>query len=280
MDPLTTGLMLSAAILHASWHALVKSSGSDGLTLITGMGLVAAIMASCALPFVRIPASSVWFILAVSVILHSGYRLSLARAYVHGDLSQAYPLARGFVPLFATAMALLILGQKPSTGQLMGIGIISCGLILLAKEALIGLKRGLLLAGAGVGITVACYSVVDAHGVRLSGDWASYTVWLIVLDSGAFFLVLSLIRGRRLWLELRGLGARTLVSGLLGVVSFAVFLWALSRSPVGAVSALRETSVLFATFFGMSIYGEQCSVPRVMAVAAIVGGIAAIAIIS
>jgi drug/metabolite transporter (DMT)-like permease len=272
--------MLLAAVLHASWHSLVKS-GDNGLIVLTGMCLVSATAAACVLPFVALPPAHVWPVLAGSVVLHSGYRLSLAQAYVHGDLSQAYPLARGLVPLFATALAFLSLGQIPTVGQLLGIGIVSCGLIGLACETIHGgVGRRLILAAAAAGLTVAGYSVVDAYGARLSGDWASYTAWLVVLDSGSFFLFFWLIRGGDLWLALDRQRWRTLISGLLGLVSFAVFLWALSRSPVGTVSALRETSVLFATMIGIIVYGEKRSILRVAAATTIVIGIGTIAVAS
>src|SRR5258708_6400063 len=89
--------------------------------------------------------------------------------------------------------------------------------------------RRLLRAAAGAGLTVAGYSVVDAYGARLSGDWASYTAWLIVLDSGSFFLLCWAIQGAGIWSQLDRQRWRTLISGVLGLGSFAVFLWALSR---------------------------------------------------
>jgi drug/metabolite transporter (DMT)-like permease len=72
---------------------------------------------------------------------------------------------------------------------------------------------------------------------------------------------------------------RTLASGLLGVGSFAVFLWALSRSSIGAVTALRESSVLFAAIIGMVFYGERRSIHRLGAAALIVIGLMVITIL-
>jgi drug/metabolite transporter (DMT)-like permease len=278
LDALTITLMLLAAVLHATWHSLVKS-GDNGLTILTGMCLVSAVVAALFLPFVALPPAPVWPVLMGSVLLHSGYRLSLAQAYAHGDLSQAYPLARGLVPLFATALAFVSMGQLPTAGQLVGIGIVSVGLIGLAGDTIRGGIRGrLLLAAAGAGLTVAGYSVVDAYGARLSGDWASYTAWLIVLDSGSFFLLCWAIQGRGIWSQLDRQRWRTLISGVLGLGSFAVFLWALSHSPVGAVSALRETSVLFATMIGILVHGEKRSLLRIASATAIVIGIGTIAV--
>jgi drug/metabolite transporter (DMT)-like permease len=269
--------MLSAAVLHASWHALVKSA-DDQLAVLAGMGLVAAAFAVALLPFVAWPPASVWPVLALTLFLHSGYRFSLARAYKYGDLSQAYPLGRGLVPLFAAFLDFWALGQTPSPGQFLGIVTVSAGVIWLASEAIRALQGKLVLAAAGVGLTVAGYSVLNAYGARASESWLSFAAWLIVLDSGSFFILMYAVRGKGLLVALTAMRGRTLTSGLLGVSSFAVFIWALSRSPVGAVAALRETSILFATLIGMSLYQEKHLFSRLAAAVIIMVGIVLIVV--
>jgi drug/metabolite transporter (DMT)-like permease len=271
--------MLLAAVLHATWQSLVKT-GQDGLTVLTGMCLVSAAAAALALPFVGMLPPAAWLVLAVSMLFHSAYRVALARAYVHGDLSQAFSLARGFVPMFATGIAFATLRQVPTTGQLFGIAAISCGLLGLAFDSFLrgGIRGRLFVAAGAAGLMVAGYSVIDAYGTRVSGDWASYTAWLVALDSGSFFIVVRLIRGAQLWAALDRARGRTLMAGLLGIGSFAVFLWALSRSPVGAVSALRETSILFATLIGVFLHGDKRSPLGLAAVPTIIAGIGAIAL--
>ncbi len=280
MDALTITLMLAAAVLHASWHSLVKS-GSHGLAVLTGMCLVSSLAATCVLPFVALPPSSVWPILLVSIVLHCGYRLCLAQAYKYGDLSQAYPMARGMVPVIAAALALPLLGQVPTPGEFLGIAIISAGLLALAGGSFGKRIPGQLLVAAALAATaVASYSAIDAYGIRLSGDWISYTAWLIALDSGIFFVVVCLVGGRPMLRALDDQRGRTLISALLGLGSFCVFLWALSRSPVGAVSALRETSILFATLIGIVVHGDRQSPLRIGAAVMVTLGIVVISVVS
>jgi len=278
IDALTIALMLFAALLHASWHSLVKYGG-DQIVVLVGMSLVAGAVSACVLPFVPFPSAAVWPVIAGSVMLHVGYKLALARSYQFGDLGQAYPLARGLVPLFATAIAFATLGQAPTAGQTLGIALVSAGLIWLAVHSIRGgVDRRLFVAALVVGVTVAGYSVVDAYGTRLNGDWLSFTAWLIVCDALTTTAVMRLFKGRQLWTGLRLSRARILASGGLGLLSFMVFLWALSRSPVGAITALRESSVLFATVLGIVVYRERASGPRVAAAVLIVLGLAAIAV--
>ncbi|MEA2905380.1 MAG: hypothetical protein QOI12_2767 [Alphaproteobacteria bacterium] len=242
------------------------------------MGLISAIIAAAFLPFVELPPTAIWPVLALSLVLHSGYRFSLALAYADSDLSQAYPLARGLVPIFAMATGIWLLSQTPSMSQLLGIGTISAGVCWLTSEAVRNIQAKLLLAAAGVGLTVAGYSVLDSYGARVSGDWMSYTVWLVVLDSGTFTLLVFALRRRRFLAELAAIKERTAISGLLGLVSFTVFIWALSRNPVGAVSALRETSILFATLIGIFWYKERLDFGRLSAAGLITLGIALVSI--
>lgn len=278
MDPLTVVLMLSAALLHASWHGLVKA-GSDQVVNLAGMGVVATIVALAALPFVATPPARIWPLFVVSVLLHGGYKLFLARAYEFGDLVHAFPLARGIVPLSATAIAFAVFGSLPSAGQLAGIGLVSCGILLFAAGGVRGRLNGeIAIAAFGAGTAVACYTVVDAYGTRLYGDWAGFTAWLIVLDSMSFLAVTRYLRGEGLWAAMYRERVRLAASGGLGVASFTVFLWALSRNPVGPVSALRETSVLFAMMIGALIYHEHLSRRRLVAGLAIVAGIFVIAV--
>jgi drug/metabolite transporter (DMT)-like permease len=252
---------------------MIKVSG-DRLVGLAGMNVVSAGLSLAVLPFVSVPRMDVWPILVFSVLLHNGYKGGLAQIYRHGDLGQAYPIARGLSPLFACLIALVLLGEEPGVWQIAGIALISGGLLAVGLE-----KKGggpslrLLMFAALTGLMVAAYSVVDAYGSRTSGDWLSFTVWLMVLDGAAFVGIMSTLRGPVLWQVIGREWRRTLISGLLGITAFTVFLWALSRGPVGSISALRETSVLFATLIGVFVLKEHWSLPRIVGSALITSGI-------
>jgi uncharacterized membrane protein len=269
-------MLLGAALLHSSWHAMIKVNG-DRLIGLAGMNVVSAGTSLVVLPFVAIPRFDVWPVLAFSVVLHNSYKGALAQSYRHGDLGQAYPIARGLSPVFATLIALLVLGENPGMGPIVGIALVFTGMIAMASALRQALSLTLLTAAALTGLMVAAYSVVDAYGARLSGDWLSFTVWLMVLDGGCFVGVVAALRGPVLWQTIFSEWRRTIVSGLLGVGAFAVFLWALSRGPVGSVSALRETSVLFASLIGVFVLKERWSLPGLAGAVLIMLGIIAFA---
>ncbi len=270
--------LLGAALLHASWHALIKNSG-DQLIGLAGMNMFSTCVALIVLPFVSVPEGRVWMILALSVLLHNGYKLGLARLYRHGELSQAYPLARGFCPILVTAIAFFVLGESPTGYQLCGIFLISGGILAMRldeKDFRPGMA--LLFTAFLTGFMVAAYTVLDAYGARVSGDWLSFLVWLMFLDGLAFVALISLLRGNALWTTVYREWRLALISGFLGVTAFSVFLWALSRGLTGGVSALRETSVLFASLIGILIYKERYSLRKMAGILCITAGIITFAI--
>lgn len=278
MDPGVAAAVLAASLLHASWHALVKSSG-DRVVALAGMSVVSGAVALGVIPFVRLPTALAAAVIAGSVLLHGGYKLALAHLYARADLSQAYPVARGLTPVIATGFGLFFLGEFPASMGLLGIIAIAAGVAgLMLERRAERMRLSTLGAAVAAGTAVAAYSVLDAYGVRVNGDWLGFTAWLVACDSAAFSAYAVATRGsaaRRIWRREWG---RTLVSGLLGIAAFGVFMWALGRAQVGPVTALRETSVIFAAILGAMLLKERMSAVRWMCAAAVMAGAVAISL--
>jgi len=273
MDVSVAMAVLVASLLHASWHALIKSSG-DQLASLAGMNLVAGVVACAALPLVTPPSATVFAIIAGSVLLHAGYKIALASLYGKAELGQAYPIARGLTPVMATVLGLAVLRELPGPMLLSGIALISLGIMaLFVEKSVKRLSTSALGPALLVGTTVAAYSVVDAYGVRRHGDWVGFTVWLVAIDCAVFVGYAWVVRGRRLAAVWNADRLKTFGSGILGLVSFGVFMWALGRAPVGAVSALRETSVIFAAILGALFLGEVATWRRYAAAATVMLGV-------
>lgn len=277
MDPGVAAAVLAASLLHASWHALVKSSG-DGVIALAGMNLVSATAALILLPFVRLPTPAAAIVIAISVVLHAGYKIALANLYSRADLGQGYPLARGLTPIFATLIGFAFLGETPSVAALAGVGVISLGIVaLLFDRGAPTLSTPALLAAMVVAATVAAYSALDAYGIRVNGDWLGFLAWLVLSDSAVFVAYAIATRGERALAHWRLAWRRTLLSGILGITSFGVFIWALGRAQVGPVTALRETSTIFAAILAATLLKEPITRARYVAAALVAAGAAAIA---
>ena len=96
-------IVLAAALLHATWNAIVKAAPEKLLTTVLVTSTASAISIAV-LPFLDAPNPRSWSFAACSAVLQVTYFLLVARAYEIADLSQTYPLMRGTAPLIVALM--------------------------------------------------------------------------------------------------------------------------------------------------------------------------------
>ncbi len=275
MSALVTTLVLCAALLHASWNAILRG-GSDrywSIVVICATSVVAALPFVVALPP---PARTCWPFLAGSVVLQDVACLLLVRGYRDGQLAQVYPIARGSSPLMVTLGALIVAGEHPSVVILGGVALISAAIIMLALEKARP-KPATLAVALAIGATISAYTLCDGLGARRSGNVTAYTAWLFLIQGTSMPLLFAATRG---WPPLAWPSADTwkaVVGGVFGLIAYGVAIWALSVSPMGRVSALRETSVLFAVVIGALFLKERPTPARVLAAMMIAAGAALLA---
>lgn len=269
--PLTLFLLvLAAAALHASWNAIVKR-GPDkllGTVLVTGS---AALLSAAVLPWLPLPApdSRPW--LAASILLQALYYALVARCYHQVDMSLAYPLMRGCAPV-VVALIGSVLGEPLSTPAWIGIALVSTGILCMATGVRVAQLALPLLTAA----MIATYTLVDAHGARISGHPLSYTLWLFLL-SGLPLPVWALLRRRAaLAAYAHAHWKLGMVGGIGTTVSYAIALWAMTQAPIAMVAALRETSILFALLISAWVLGERVPRFRWAAASLIVAGAVAL----
>ena len=277
--------VLCGALLHASWNALVKSSGDKPLDT----ALVHFLGAVVALPFllwVGLPARESWPYIGASLVIHIGYYIALAGAYQHGELGLTYPIMRGFAPLLVALGSASVIGEVPSASAWLGIVGITAGV------ALVGLAhpgqalhhgKALAFAFANAAI-IASYTFVDGLGVRTEvahgGDALRYVLILFVLDGLPYPLLVWWRRGpegrRRIVAYARTRWPLAALGGAASIGSYAIALWAMTVAPIASVAALRETSVLFAALLGVWLLKEKFGVQRGIGTLVIVGGVMAL----
>jgi drug/metabolite transporter (DMT)-like permease len=270
-------VVLLAALLHASWNALLKSGRNKMVETALLCGAAGA-LALPVLPWLPLPAPASWGWLGASVVLHCAYFLLVAAAYRRGDMSLAYPLMRGCAPLLAAVVAALALAEAPSAAGWGGIVLLCAGVALLAighRRAVRGPVPVLAICAANA-VLIAAYTVVDALGARASGDPWSYVLWLWLLN--AFPMLALALAADRAALR-AGIAASWLragASGLCLIASYGMVLWAMTRAPIALVAALRETSVVFGTALAALFLRERFGRARWIAVGLIAAGAAAI----
>jgi len=269
MTTLVIALVLSAAAMHAAWNGLVKISG-DRLAVMAALMGVGGVIGLGMIPFFAVPAPEAWPFLGLSLAIHMAYYVGLIRAYRHGDLSQVYPIARGAAPIMVALASGPAMGETLSTTQMVGVGLVSAGILSLAIGQ--GSRRAAAWAFL-TAVTIALYSLADATGVRKSGDALGYIAWLFFIDGIPLLVVAFARRGRDLAGILRRDLGRTLLGGALSIAGYGIVIWAYSLGTVATIAALRETSVVFAAIIGSVFLGEPFGARRIAAAIVVALGI-------
>lgn len=268
--------VLFAALLHAGWNVLVKSSADKAMdnALITLMGSLVSLPV---LGLIGWPQAAAWPFILASAVVHLGYYTALTGAYKHGDLGLTYPLMRGTAPLLVALSVAVTVGETLSPLSWAGVLGVSCGVLALglSRHALDS-PRGVAFAMANA-VVIALYTLIDGLGVRASGNAAQYVLALFALNGWPFALIVLARRGAgAAWPYARKRWPVALLGGLASLASYGIALWAMTQAPVATIAALRETSVLFAVLLGVWLLKEPFSARRAVGSALIVAGVMAL----
>jgi drug/metabolite transporter (DMT)-like permease len=275
LPPLAIGLVLVAAVLHAGWNVLLKTSGDTLGTAVRLQALGTAILVPIGI--------AGWFLTGrpsidaggVGVALVSGIRVGayfifLAAAYARGDLSLVYPRARGSAPLLAVVVGVAVLGENLSSGSLAGVVCLLAGILLVARpwralQAAGREHRGAIGFALATGATIAAYSAVDRVGVRILAPWLYGTILAVFATA---LLASSVYIGRRLGViapapeRLEGasrgpmMRRRDAAAGVASLTAYLLILFAYSIAPLATVAPLRESGIVLAAAWGSIRLGE------------------------
>ena len=281
-------LVLSAAFLHASWNALLRG-GADRMQSMVIMNITVGIAGLAMMAFRGLPSQASAIYVIVSGLVHLVYNGLLVRMYRSGDLGETYPIARGSSPALVALGGSLLAGEWITPVGAAGIGLVCIGIFMLAAararsakgqagfasdDVQMGKSRWRemnLPAAFATGLSIAAYTVVDGIGVRASGNWIAYTGGIF-----AFFLLVPLwylARGRHDMFDLGIIETGKAASGgLISLAAYGAIIWAMQSGAMGAVSALRETSVVFAALLGALFLGERLTMLRIVACCIIAAG--------
>ena len=272
MLPHASTLILLAALLHAVWNALLRGA-EDRLWGATVMSFSVGVACFGTAFFVPLPLSASWPLILLSALLHIAYNLLLARMYRQGDFGHTYPIARGASPLLIALGGTLLASEHLHPITAAGIGLISCGILTLSLARNIHLN--VVPAALATGLAIAAYSITDALGVRLAGNLLSYTAWIGIawgLPMPLVYLLIRRDRGRTLLNASGPEFAKAIGGGLISIAGYLIIIWAMRDGAMGPVSALRETSILFAALLGRLFLGEPFTLRKAAAATLIVGG--------
>lgn len=285
MTAIALMLVLAAAVAHALWNYLAKraSGGTPFVWIFAGFASAFYFPVALTIILVQKPSLGVVNVLMIlaSAAVHSAYFLLLDLAYRTGDMSLAYPIARGTGPLLSAAAGVLILGEKPSLLAATGIALMIIGMFLItgkaASRSQMNDKQTMLYALL-CGGTIAIYTVLDKISVSRLGtpplllDWGTNFGRFLMLTPVALQNVSGIKEEWRLHKK-EALGV-----GLLSPFAYILVLTAMATSPVSYIAPAREISILIATIMGTRLLSEGQAKVRIAGSAAMVAGLIALAL--
>jgi drug/metabolite transporter (DMT)-like permease len=272
--PLTAFLLaFAAAWLHGTGNVLIgRTKEPEAATAIMLLAGVVAFAPVAVLDW-HVRASAIPFILA-SAALELGYFALLGAAYRRSHVSLVYPIARGSAPVLVLLGTLVVLQRGTTAGQIAGVIAVAIGIVLVRGPHVGGDHVGLLLALA-TGAFIAGYTLVDKEGLRHASP-IPYIELVLVVPALLYFAAIVRVRGRR---AVRA-EATPLMLGI-GVVlmgTYVLVLAALKLAPAPSVSAVRETSVVIASFLAWVWLREPVTRRRFGGAVLVAAGIALLAL--
>ena len=267
--------IILAAFLHAVWNAMVKNEDNKYLA-VTAIVLGHVPVSVLIILLTPIPTvESIPFII-LSALLHIGYEWYLLSAYRFGDLTKVYPIARGTAPILITIVSLIFLGVALSNFEILGIIIISLGILSLSLQGAKGIKnRSAVIYALVTGFFIMGYSITDGYGARVSNSFLSYMGWSFILNATIFPIILKINNKSEIITKIFKEGKKIFfIGGTLSYIVYGIVIWGFTQAPIALITALRETSIIFALLIGTFFLKEKFTLLKVIATFIIFFGVA------
>lgn len=265
MNTLVFVAVLAAALLHAIWNSLVKNTGDKYLS-ISAIAFGHIPISLMSLFFVPAPAPESWPYIFISMLLQVGYMAFLLKAYRYGDLTHTYPIARGSAPLMVAVVSVFVLGASLNRLEVVSLLFIAAGIVSLSL-----VRRGTVMRNTSAakmalitGAFIAAYSINDGLGGRLSGSPVGYFAWSALGLAAIWALASAKVRPDVFKSVPRHAGVIFIVGGSASFIAYIIVIWAFTKAPIALVSALRETSIVFALLIGVGFLKEKLDVTKVV----------------
>ena len=156
-----------------------------------------------ALFFVPLPRGTAVWLLFATALVHALYELFLVKSYESAAFSAVYPVARGTGPVFTTLGTIFSctsIRRRCSSRYRADLRRRHRDRHLPSGQQ--RQPRGLAFALL-TGLTIGCYTLIDASGVRAVAQPLSYVLWFFVAHGACVLVTAPGIRGRAVVVEAR-----------------------------------------------------------------------------
>ena len=259
--------------MHAVWNGMVKNHPDKAVALaaIVLGHIPLAVAAIIILPAPTI--DCIPYIIASSIV-HQGYQWYLISSYQIGDLTKVYPIARGFGPLVATIISILVLGLVLKSLVILSILLICIGIMILGLFDRENKDFKVLKLSLTTGFFIGLYSLIDGYGARVSLSPIVYMSWAFLLSAAIFPIVLKLKNRKNIFQNIFSEGKKIFwIGGTISYIIYVIVVWAFTKAPIPMVGALRETSILFSILIGYFFLKEKITTTKIISIFLIVIGV-------
>ena len=265
-------ILLIAALSHAICHSILKHN-KNPLGLLGITSLCEIIIFTPLVFYVPFPTPYIWSLVITSTLLHGFYRLLVVYSYRFGDLSFVYPVARGGSSLLLAIISLIYLNDKISLLGFLAILIICFGLFLISYSKKNKFNKIAFVLGLLTASMITFYTLVDGIGVRHSNNAYTYLYWMLLLNGTPALIASVMFKDTGLRKINRDLFIKGISFGILAPLAYGLVVWCMQYLPIAYASAIRETSIIFATLIGLMILKEKEANSRIIPAIVIVIGI-------
>ena len=259
MDNLLFLAILSGAIGHVIWNALLKKS-DDKIKFMRAFTLLSSIFLFPLLFFFEPLPKLAWPFFFATIVIHVFYKIFLCKVYDYSGLSFGYPIARGLPSLILLLVTPFVFGESLKINNQLAILIISFGILLLVfsegnfkKINIKGLTYSLIVA-----LIIIAYTITDAKGARASNA-VIYLLYYFSLDGFIFNFIAPLIfKNKKLKIEYFAKNFKNIfIAAFFNIYSYLPAVYGYTIGKVAVIAALREISILFASLYGLFVLKEK-----------------------
>ena len=273
MDTNVFLIVLLATFMHAVWNVMVKNH-PDKAIAVSAIVLGRIPLAIVAIIFLPAPKINCIPYIVASAVVHQGYQWYLLSAYKIGDLTKVYPIARGFGPLVATLISILVLGLFLKSLVILSILLICFGIMILGLLDKESKNVKVLQLSLFTGFFIGLYSLIDGYGARASLSPIAYMSWSFILSAALFPIVLKIKNHKNIFQNVFNNGKQVFwIGGTLSYIIYTIVVWAFTKAPIPMVGALRESSIFFTIFIGYFFLKEKITPTKIFSIILIFAGV-------
>ena len=167
----------------------------------------------------------------------------------------------------------IYLTDKISFLGFLAIFIICFGLFLISYSKKNKFNKIAFILSLLTAFMIFSYTLVDGIGVRHSENAYTYLYWMLLLNGTPALVASLLFKDSGLRKINKDLLIKGVSFGLLAPLAYGLVVWCMQYLPIAYASAIRETSIIFATLIGLMILKEKKANSRIIPAVFVVIGI-------